>query len=109
MPTYTYQCPSCGDFELRSAISEYKDKVKCPNCKKVSPRNVLADAESTITIGDSSPKTVGAKAERNADKLSKDEKEYLHKKHNAYKEPDYNKPLPPGMERIKKPSEKPSW
>lgn len=109
MPTYTYQCPSCGDFEFRSSMSDYKNKVKCPKCKKLSPRNVLSDAESTIVIGDSSPKTVGAMAERNADKLSADEKHHLNKKHNAYKEQDLNKPLPPGMERIQKPSEKPSW
>jgi hypothetical protein len=34
--------------------------------------------------------------------LSEDEKQHLYKKHNEYKDEQYQKPLPTGMSRVKK-------
>lgn len=108
MPIYSYLCPSCGPFEHHSSIQGYKESIKCETCGKISSRLLLADASTVIGIGDASPKTVGAIADRNADKLSVDEKVALYKKNNAYKEgPD--KALPDGMTRIEKPSERTRW
>ena len=108
MPVYSYLCPSCGPFELHSSIRDYKEQVKCEKCGTKSNRQLLTDASTVIGIGDSSPKTVGAIADKNADKMSEDEKAAIYKKNNAYKEgPD--KPLPEGMTRIKRPSERIVW
>jgi len=109
MPTYTYTCPKCGNFEQYASIANYTDNLPCPNCKRKSQRNLLVDSTTVIGIGDGAPKTLGALAEANANKLSEDEKIALHKKHNAYKETPQEKKLPKGMYRLHKPESKPWW
>lgn len=32
MPTYEYECPTCGIIEIFHSMSEHKKK--CPNCKR---------------------------------------------------------------------------
>lgn len=105
MPIYTYQCPSCGNFESHQPMMKVKAKLKCPECGKTSERNLLADASTVIGVGDASPKTLGALAERNANRMSADEKAALTKKHNAYREEGPTKELPTGMSRIEKPKD----
>ena len=114
MPLYTYECPTHGLFCISSSIAEYKPKTKCPTkkCRKVCERNIMVDASTLVGVADATPKTVGGLADKNADKMSDDQKAALYKKHNAYKEADPNvepRPLPPGMERIERPKEREYW
>ena len=112
MPTYTYECDACEcTFELFSSIKDYKSSPKCLRCNSHKTSRLLAqDAltlNSNVKKSDSELKTIGDLANRNRDKMSDDEKNYLHKKHNAYKEEPSNKPLPTGMSRMKKPPKPP--
>lgn len=33
MPSYTYNCPKCGEFDVEMRMSEYKPIDKCPKCQ----------------------------------------------------------------------------
>ena len=111
MPSYTYLCPTHGQFELTSSIADYKPKVTCSTkkCRKKCERALLSDASTVGGLGDVTPKTLGMLADKKADKLSIEEKASLYKKHNAYKEGNPDKPLPKGMSRIEKPKEREVW
>jgi hypothetical protein len=110
MPTYTYTCPRCGNFEIKVFLKDYQETAKCPNkCRFKCKRNFDVDCESIIAIGDATPKTVGGLSDKNADKKSTDEKNYIFEKNNAYKKVDINKPLPPGMKRVPRPEKGVQW
>ncbi len=126
MPTYTYTCPRCGDFEAYASLSDYKPRIRCPNyylqhdtpfdlldkgvysdvvekkCKRMCNRNLMADTITVSGLCDDGPSTLGALADKNSDRMSVDEKESLDRKHNEYKKVDPNKELPPGMSRVGK-------
>ena len=107
MPTYSYHCDNCSlDFELFFYIKDYIEKPKCNHCNsKKTHRHYVRDVitqASSVKKADSELKTVGDLANRNRDRMSDDEKAYLYKKHNSYKETTEDKPLPKGMSRIKK-------
>lgn len=113
MPTYSYSCSDCGNnFELFFYIKDYVPDPPCTKCKESNTyRRYLIDVSSQSTSvkkSDSELKTLGDLARRNADRMSEDQKTSLYQKHNAYKEEPNNKPLPNGMNRIKKPP-KPNW
>ena len=38
MPTYDYDCPSCGGFEAFRSLSERNEAARCPDCGTASPR-----------------------------------------------------------------------
>lgn len=80
-------------------MSEYREKAKCPECNKVGQRDLIADVKTVTGIGDASPKTVGALADKNRAKISLDEKIALTMKHNDYRRPKSERELPSGMER----------
>lgn len=108
MPTYSYICTKCGaSFELFFTIKEYNEHPQCIGCKSQQTiRDYITDTSSQtacIKKNDTELKTVGDLANRNRDRLSADEKQHLHKKHNSYKEYKEDKPLPKGMSRIPKP------
>jgi putative FmdB family regulatory protein len=99
---YTFTCQKCGDFEIVGSPSTYKSAAKCPTCKKrTNVRNFQADATNTAFVG-LVPQTVGGLSDRNADKMSKDQKIDLWYKHNSYKYDEPNKPPPPGATRVKR-------
>lgn len=107
MPNYTYECNKChSKFELFSSISEYQSKPKCQHCQSLKTQRSYEDDMRTISASvkksDNELKTVGDLANRNRDKMSNDEKNHLHKRHNSYKEEQIEKPLPKGMTRLKK-------
>ena len=64
----------------------------------------ILSQSASIKKSDTELKTIGDLANRNRDKLSSDEKTFLDKKHNDYKEQQPTKELPKGMSRIKKPN-----
>lgn len=104
MPIYTYQCRSHGDFEHKSSMQDYCEKVKCPTCGKLAPRNLLLDTETIhkcVVLGDSDLKTLQHLGNRNRDRKSADEKHDLKHKHNDYKYAEPTKELPHGMTRLR--------
>ena len=44
MPTYDYDCPSCGGFEAIRGISARNEPAACPSCGTSSPRVLVASA-----------------------------------------------------------------
>jgi len=106
MPTYTYQCSKCENvFEIFSSIADYKDTVKCSECKRQAHRMYVDDLltlNGSVRKADSELKTIGDLARRNSEKFSDDYKAHLHEKHNAYKETPSTNTLPKGMTRMKK-------
>ena len=114
MPNYTYHCNNCNCiFELFFHIEQYVEKPKCLSCSSTkTERSYMHDMltiSGSVKKSDSELKTVGDLANRNRDKLSSDEKEYLHNKHNKYKDKDLEKQLPKGMSRMQKPNKKIKW
>lgn len=107
MPTYSYSCEKCcKDFELFFFIKDYTSNPVCPHCETKSTYRRYTDdvltQNTSVKKADSELKTIGDLANRNRDKMSEDEKNALHIKHNKYKETESKKQLPKGMSRIKK-------
>lgn len=107
MPIYSYSCKKCeSNFELFAYIKDYEEKPKCPSCKSTQTLRLTANDARTqgcsVKKLDSELKTIGDLALRNRDRLSDDEKQHLHEKHNEYKDEAFKKPLPDGMTRVKR-------
>jgi putative FmdB family regulatory protein len=107
MPTYSYSCEKCKqDFELFFYIRDYQEQPLCPSCKsKKTCRRYLEDVSTlnaSIKKADSELKTLGDLANRNRDRMSDDQKQALHEKHNKYRDDQVLKDLPKGMSRMKK-------
>lgn len=113
MPTYSYYCEKCDIVhEIFSTISEYKEIINCNKCNKKCNRSYIEDISTlnaSVKKSDSELKTLGDLANRNRDRMSDDHKNYLHKKHNDYKDTQIEKELPKGMSRIEKPKTKIKW
>ena len=107
MPTYTYICNKCfHKFEQFYSLKNYVTSPKCIECGSKSTIRSYSDDIASISgcvkKHDSELRTVGDLANRNRDKLSDDQKADLQRKHNEYKDPAFDKPLPKGMSRMKK-------
>ena len=115
MPTYGFECETCGHTaELFISFSQY-DTRKPPLCKKCNRpmvrdyHNDISQITTSIRKSDSELKTIGDLADRNRDRLSNDQKHAMSKKHNEYKDTESTKALPTGMSRMKKPKNKIRW
>lgn len=114
MPTYTYYCYKCNTmFEIFSYIKDYNSNPLCTKCHSNKDTSRMYDVDcktqsTSIKKSDSELKTIGDLARRNSERMSEDEKIHLYHKHNDYKFEGSEKPLPKGMNRVKKP-EKPKW
>lgn len=90
MPTYQYLCDSddggCDNvIEVNCLMSEKNDKQpkSCPSCnKRKSLRRVFGFSEIHI------PTTLGSFADKQASKLSEDERHHLNEKNNEYRKGD---------------------
>ena len=107
MPTYSYFCTKCKEsFELFFYIKDYIEQPPCPTCKcKQTNRRYIEDVatlNASVKKADSELKTLGDLANRNRDRMSDDQKQALHKKHNKYRDDQLLKDLPKGMSRMKK-------
>lgn len=82
MPTYQYECRNC-QHELEQYQS-FKDEplVKCPKCKKNELFKVVTGGHGFFL----SNRTVGAIADKNDAKFSKDFKQHLKKKNSQKKD-----------------------
>jgi len=43
MPLYSYICKCGKTFEKSSSIKDYKEKRRCPSCKKMAQHSVILD------------------------------------------------------------------
>lgn len=108
MPAYTFACHKCKTkFEIVCSIAEYSETQNCILCHRSDhvERCYIEDVaslNSSIKKADSELKTIGDIANRNRDRMSDDEKNALHQKHNSYKEEQAKAPLPKGFTRMKK-------
>ena len=112
MPEYSYKCQKCNlCFSVVSSIKDYQEHPVCQCGSKNTEREYVQDCLSingSVRKADSELKTIGDLAWRNTERMSDDQKQYLHEKNNAYKEKPSTKTLPKGMSRIPKPP-KPKW
>jgi putative FmdB family regulatory protein len=107
MPEYTFLCAKCkATFSIVCSIRDYSDKQKCQYCKsQLTHRHYATDLSNitgSVVKTDSELKTLGDLANRNRDRMSEDQKQALHQKHNSYRETQQNTPMPNGMTRIPK-------
>ena len=100
MPLYTFMCDpenrGCSHvFSISCLMNEISTKKpKCPGCKKT--KSVIRDwSNDNIYVGDSSPKTVGALADRNARNMSSDEQHSIKTK-NRIQKPKFTGSVPEG-------------
>lgn len=52
MPTYSYECPECGEFEARASMSDYALPQTCPECGASGKRIIGQAVPSFILKGD---------------------------------------------------------
>lgn len=115
MPEYTFECDEersgCGYiFAKFMSISDYTDKQTCPICRKRKSvhRRFDVDVQSlnaSVIKGDDEI-TVGQLADRNAKRMSSDEKTHLTYEHNKYKYEEPERDLPQGMSRLGTPKDR---
>ena len=113
MPEYTYLCNDCNEkFTKVFNIKDYQETTNCCFCKSKKTCRMYQDdllsCSGFVKKSDSELKTVGDIANRNRDKLSKDQKVDIDKKNNKYKDNE-GKELPKGMSRMKKSNVKYKW
>jgi putative FmdB family regulatory protein len=51
MPTYEYECSSCGVFSSMRRMSEYRDPQPCPDCGTKAQRILSAPAFTGMAAG----------------------------------------------------------
>ena len=64
MPTYDYDCPSCGTFSLYRPMSEYDLAQNCPDCGTASNRVLVS--VSAVAGMDAAKRVAMAVNERSA-------------------------------------------
>ena len=86
MPIYVFKCEEC-DYELEVEQSIKKptpNRKKCPKCRKNKLERILFAPHVYNKPGDDNI-TLGLLSDRNADRLSKDQKEAIDKKNGVKK------------------------
>ncbi len=52
MPTYDYDCNSCGGFDAFRSLSERNEPAACPDCGSASPRVFVSAPRLALLAGD---------------------------------------------------------
>ena len=103
MPTYEYHCKNClKDFEVFQNIQDFCLINTCPICKQQTAVMRFTPQNCYVKLADSEIKTLGHLASRNSENKSSDEIASIKRKNMEYRHKGPDKPLPPGMSRIKK-------
>ncbi len=93
MPFYEWVCDKCGHvFDEYKSVAKFKRRIKCPECKEKALRQNYG--EPLVMCG---PKTLGALADKNADKMGQYEKDKLLGEDMATQIAKANRPLPKGI------------
>ena len=112
MPEYSYLCETCDHkWSVFTTLSKYKDRIKCPSCKKI--KNVHRDFSEDNVYGGysyslSETETLGHYADKQTKKYGKWKCEDL-KRSFKTKKVEGGRELPQGMSRMDKPKERPQW
>lgn len=103
MPTYEYKCTSClKEFEVFQNIQDFCLINNCPQCKQPTAVMRFTPQNCYVKLADGEIKTLGHLAHRNTENKSSDEIASIKRKNMEYRHKGPDKPLPPGMHRIKK-------
>ena len=79
MATYTYLCEKCEvSKEIKQSIHDPLHTPRCDECG--SSKRMVRDYETDIGYSIEGPKTIGSLADRNASKISSDEKNWIERK-----------------------------
>lgn len=107
MPMYDYECQGCKHvFETFQSMRD--DALKtCPVCKADKLVRLITGGLASFV---STPRTLGALAERNAKNMSSELKERKSKQQKTRRDEVLYEQLPKGMQRLEKPAGyKPPW
>jgi len=87
MPTYVFKCEECEHkLEVEQSITKpTPNRRRCPNCKKSKLNRVLFAPHVYNKPGDDSI-TLGLLSDRNADRLSEDQKRTIDEKNGVKRE-----------------------
>lgn len=97
MPVYEYQCDNChGLHEEVQSMSTYKPTKKCPHCKKNKLQRLFG---APLLVKDTAPRTLGALADRNAAKMSKEQMAKIREQQKTAKDEVLYEQLPKGLSR----------
>ena len=112
MPEYSYACGSCDHrWSMVCSMSEYKEKRKCPSCRKTKPvyRDHAVDTvHGAVRLSLSEVKTIGHYADKQTQKYGKWKCEDMRKEFKTKKTQGGGE-LPTGMSRMEKPTEGTQW
>ncbi|TAG00093.1 MAG: zinc ribbon domain-containing protein [Burkholderiales bacterium] len=78
MPTYTYDCQSCGGFDFLRAMAERNEPAACPDCGSVSTRVLTAAPQLALV---SSGTRIAEATNERARHQPKSSGEYVRLKH----------------------------
>jgi putative FmdB family regulatory protein len=51
MPTYDYDCPSCGGFDAFRSLSQRNEPAACPDCGTAAPRVMVSAPRLALMDG----------------------------------------------------------
>ena len=113
MPEYSYMCDECEcSWSIFCHRSKYKDKIKCPSCKKTKMvyRNFQEDEfYAAYNYSLSEAKTIGHYADKQSKKLGRNKVEDMVREQKTKKEDTLSDKLSDGMQKMDRPSSSPKW
>ena len=113
MPEYSYICDECEcSWSIFCHRSKYKDKIKCPSCKKskMVHRNFQEDEfYAAYNYSLSEAKTIGHYADKQSKKLGRNKVEDMVREQKTKKVDALSGKLSDGMQKMDRPSSSPKW
>ena len=113
MPEYSYICEKCEcSWSILCHRSKYKDKIKCPSCKK--SKMVYRDFQedefyAAYNYSLSEAKTIGHYADKQSKKLGKNKIEDMVREQKTKKVDTLSDKLPDGMQKMDRPNSSTKW
>ena len=113
MPEYSYACDACDHkWSIFCHRSEYKERKKCPCCKKIKP--VHRDYEEDNVYGSysyslSETKTIGHYADKQSKKFGKNKVEDMLREQKTKQTDSLSGKLNENMSKMEKPKDPPKW
>lgn len=113
MPEYSYACDNCEHkWSILCPRSEYKDKRKCPSCKKIKTvhRNFQEDDfYNSIKLSLTEVKTIGHYADKQSKKLGKNKVEDIIREQKTKTKDTLSERLNENMSKMDRPKDPPKW
>ena len=113
MPEYSYACDGCDHkWSIFCHRSEYKERKKCPCCKKIKPvhRDYGEDnVYGSYSYSLSETKTIGHYADKQSKKFGKNKVEDMIQDQKTKKKDTLSEKLPDSMSKMSRPKDSPKW